>query len=656
MLEYLMFPSLYICFISIVNIFSTAINKPISINKNLISLYNISNSLLNLYVCVNLSEYVLNKNIGLYTKCDEKCIYFIYLHYLCKYLDFFDTIIMILKHKWIQVNFLQLFHHSTIGVVWFIVLKDAPTHSAMISSGAFANSFIHFLMYFHYFLANNGINNPFKSLMTLLQMSQFAICLSIGVFWCYHFPEYYMFGVNQIIYMCLMLLLFYYYVYKTKDVKLDSSPSCLNRAEIPDRNGGGALKKSVIIKINNNKYDVSNFIKNHPGGNIIENFDISIIPDATDVFNTFHFYSEYAPKLLKTMIIKDKDESSESLEISTKRVTESKSLQSKSENDFHLLITKWKKDGLFDKCLGKYTIYASVIFIIILSGFICLSLDYPILGSLIVGFGWGQAGFVQHNAGHLAVTGKPCIDYVIQSIFECLLKGGSARWWRNRHNKHHAMTNSIKYDGDLRTTPFFAWDDVLIKKVPTFLLRFQYLLYIPTLFLYVPVFFISTKLFIIRRKYWDELGLVFIHFYLSSFFYTNLYNYILFYTIGYVFQGFYLGIMFGLNHFTMTRIEDKNCKLDFFDWQLSTTCNWGGQNIFCRYMSGFLNLQIEHHLVPQMPFDNYIKIVDDVKNHALKHNIPYYDFSFLEAFYNMINELKIAGEKELILRTTNKTN
>ena len=129
------------------------------------------------------------------------------------------------------------------------------------------------------------------------------------------------------------------------------------------------------------------------------------------------------------------------------------------------------------------------------------------------------------------------------------VKGGSNRWWRSRHNKHHAMPNSIEYDGDLRTTPFFAWDETLVKKVPTFLLRIQHLLFIPMLALYVPVFFITTKLFVIRKKYWDELGLICIHFYLSSFFFTNWTDFVIFYSIGYAVQGVYLGGMFGLNHF-----------------------------------------------------------------------------------------------------------
>jgi fatty acid desaturase 2 (delta-6 desaturase) len=629
--DYLFIFYSYIGIISVTNIYSLSNHKPIHIDKNLISFYNIFNSLTNLYVVYGLSKYVLNTTVGLYIPCDETFKYYIYIHYLCKYLDFFDTILMILRHKWEQVHFLQLFHHSTIGIVWYWILKDGPTHSAMIGSGAFANSFIHFLMYLHYFTTNIGIKNPFKSLMTSLQMFQFTICIVVACIWCYQFPKYIIFGLVQIGYMSVMLLLFYYYVYQNKKI------NNIHKNNENIKNENIKNEKSIILRINNNEYDVSNFIKKHPGGNIIEQYDINNVSDATNAYNTFHFHSIHANKLLQTLPIRKKS-----------------SIEKQMPNDFQDLINQWKNKGLFNNnnSIISFIIWASIIFGITLSGFICLYMNNPILGGVIVGIGWTHCGFVQHHAGHLAFTGKPQIDYVVQSIFECLLKGGSARWWRNRHNKHHAMPNSIEHDGDLRTTPFFAWDDVLIKKVPTFLLRFQHLLFIPLLSLYVPVFFFTTKLYLIRKKYWDELGLILIHFILSSYFYTSLYNCIIFYTLGYSIQGVYLGVMFGLNHFAMPRVND--CSNDWFRWQLLTTCNWGIGSLYSQYISGFLNLQIEHHIVPQMPAENYSKIVDDIKQYAFKHNIPYIELTFFQGFYNMINTLKITGEKELLRRKSLK--
>ena len=207
------------------------------------------------------------------------------------------------------------------------------------------------------------------------------------------------------------------------------------------------------------------------------------------------------------------------------------------------------------------------------------------------------------------------------------------------------MPNSIKHDGDLRTTPFFAWDPVLIRKVPTYLLRIQHLIFIPIMFLYVPVFFITTKLFVIRKRYWDELAIIFLHFYFSSFFINKLTDFVLFYIIGYSIQGFYLGIMFALNHFTMIRIDDVNTSWE--KWQMDATCNWGVGNRYAEVLSGFLNIQIEHHIAPQMPAENMHLIVPDVIKYSLEHNIPYINYTFIEAFYNMLRGLREMGIIEL---------
>ena len=603
----------YVGLISLFSVFSTAKKEPTKIDSRIIAFYNISNSLINLYVVSGLSKYVFNSTFGINVLPDDNFKHYIYIHFLCKYLDFVDTIIMILKQNWNQVHFLQLAHHSTIGVVWHWLYYNAPMTSATWGFGAFANAFIHFLMYFHYFITSFGIKNPFKSVMTSLQMTQFVICLFQSFYVMTLKNDLFYHTFVQVFYMSSMLLLFYIYVY----MKPNPKPVCPFKKD-----------KQLVVKINGNEYDLSEFRNRHPGGNIIDQYDIQKVPDATDAFNTFHFHSQYAAKMLKSLPTIN----------TTHQIT----------TDFQILINKWKKNGLYNQQVLNFMIWALSILGITITGFTMLSIGYPIIGGFVVGIGWTHCGFVQHHSGHLAFTGKPEIDWLVQSFFECVLKGGSARWWRNRHNKHHAMPNSIEHDGDLRTTPFFAWDDILVKKVPTFLLRIQHILFIPMLVLYVPVFFITTKLFVFRKKYWDEMGLIFIHFLLSSLFYNNFFDFALFYFIGFAIQGVYLGVMFGLNHYALPRVNDDST--DWVEWQLVSTCNWGVKSTFAQYASGFLNLQIEHHISPQMPAENYIMIVDDIRDYAIKHNLPYIELTFLEALYNMLNGLKVTADKELLLR------
>ena len=385
---------------------------------------------------------------------------------------------------------------------------------------------------------------------------------------------------------------------------------------------------SFSLIIEDKIYDISDFWRKHPGGNVINYYDKL---DATEAFYTFHAKSKKAHLMLKSLPMKETT-------LDTK-------------HDFTNILKKWKAEGLYDTNYYEFIIWGFVVFIITIAGFYLQMLGYPLYGGIVTGIGWTHCGFVQHHAGHLGFTGNPKRDHLVQDLFEGLLKGGSGSWWRNRHNKHHAMPNSIGYDGDLRTTPFFAWDDVLVKKVPTCLLRVQHIMIFPMLALYVPLFIVTTKLFIIRRKKWFELFLVVMHFCLFSKFNTNTKNFVLFYTVGYILQGVYLGLMFSINHMAMERIPDVSKQ--WFDRQLISTCNWSSDSKIAMYLSGFLNLQIEHHVAPQMPPEHYYKIRKDIIEFAKKRNIEYRDYTFLQGLWLFVKTLKDTADNELKMRNSN---
>ena len=102
--------------------------------------------------------------------------WFIFVHYLSKFLDFFDTYIMVLKKSWRQFTFLHVFHHASIGVIWgFLLLVGQGNGVAYF--GAFINSFVHLLMYSHYLFTSLGYENPYKFFITYIQMFQFGLCI-----------------------------------------------------------------------------------------------------------------------------------------------------------------------------------------------------------------------------------------------------------------------------------------------------------------------------------------------------------------------------------------------------------------------------------------------------------------------------------------------
>merc|ERR1711871_62412 len=102
--------------------------------------------------------------------------HFIFVHYLSKYLDFCDTIFIILKQKHVQKTFLHIYHHSTIGFIWGWLLKNGHGNGTA-AYGALINSFVHVLLYSHYLITSQGWNNPLKNYLTRFQIAQFFTCV-----------------------------------------------------------------------------------------------------------------------------------------------------------------------------------------------------------------------------------------------------------------------------------------------------------------------------------------------------------------------------------------------------------------------------------------------------------------------------------------------
>jgi len=139
-------------------------------------IYNSSQIILNIYMISGLLHLTNSNFFGLNIDYNQTLEYFTYIHYLSKYLDYFDTWFIILKKKDKQLSFLHVYHHSTIGIIWgFLIYNNHGNGTA--SFGALINSFIHFLMYSHYLLTSFNYNNPFKKFITISQICQFYLCL-----------------------------------------------------------------------------------------------------------------------------------------------------------------------------------------------------------------------------------------------------------------------------------------------------------------------------------------------------------------------------------------------------------------------------------------------------------------------------------------------
>lgn len=396
--------------------------------------------------------------------------------------------------------------------------------------------------------------------------------------------------------------------------------------------GGKREIKPAWTKIYGKTVDVSKF--RHPGGNIIELF---YGMDATTAFEAFHGHHKGAFKMLRSLPVKEVDPAD---------------IPSQPEEhvaEMSRLFASWRERGLFKPRPLVSGLYGMTVVALILTS-VAFSSVAPALCGLLVGTCWAHCGFLQHMGGHREL-GK--VSLLWQHFFEGLCKGGSASWWRNRHNKHHAKTNVIGEDGDLRTTPFFAWDPTLAKKVPDWSLKTQAFTFLPALGAYVFVFAFTTRKYAVVKRLWHEVALMVAHYalflygsrVLAGATWAQLATY---YCVGYAWQGVYLGFFFGLSHFAVERVPSTSTWLES---SMIGTLDWGGASAFLGYASGFLNIQIEHHMAPQMPMENLRQIRADCKASALKFGLPYRELTFVAAAKLMMGGLYRTGREELQLRS-----
>lgn len=102
---------------------------------------------------------------------------FCYIYFLCKIVEFLDTIFFVLRKKFDQITHLHVIHHTIMaGAVWWGT-KFAPSgHGTFFG---LINSFVHVIMYSYYLLASMGPEYQkylwWKKHLTSIQMIQFII-------------------------------------------------------------------------------------------------------------------------------------------------------------------------------------------------------------------------------------------------------------------------------------------------------------------------------------------------------------------------------------------------------------------------------------------------------------------------------------------------
>jgi len=429
------------------------------------------------------------------------------------------------------------------------------------------------------------------------------------------------------------------------------------------------------ITIDGTTYDITNF--DHPGGNVIH---YACGQDATEVFREFHYRSKNARRVLQSLPHHPGSGSGSDLPEMTPR-------QQEMTNDFREMRTTLVNNGCFDAdLLHVYFRLMEITFYFGLGAFLAAYNVYASLLSFIIFK--TRCGWVQHEAGHLSLTGIKKIDHFIQSVTMGFGGGVSSSVWNSMHNKHHATPQKIKHDIDLDTTPAVAFFKTAFeentngpksaKYMNRLWMRFQAWSFLPIVNgIFVHLFW---TYYLHPRKVlglglgqktgtWTGTGtvafanvkileatcIVLSHLCIPAIFYSyGGHSLIMSYFLLMVcnFWNFvYLFGHFSLSH-TFTDVIPENKNLLWFEYGIRHSVNISTKSQLVAWVMGYLNFQIEHHLFPSMPQYKNAMAAPYVRRFCEKwHNprgcdgdLEYKEVSYLQAWWRMFSNLNEVGK------------
>ncbi|CAG8462371.1 12566_t:CDS:10 [Ambispora leptoticha] len=420
--------------------------------------------------------------------------------------------------------------------------------------------------------------------------------------------------------------------------------------------------EDAFIAIRGNVYDITKFIKNHPGGEDI--LLLAIGKDATQAFETYHelgkpdiILKKYYVGILTSNELPTFPEISDFHRTVKKRVEE---YFEKNQIDPKNRIDIWiRYSFIFGAFIASY--YAQF--------FVEYVVDQTwlqVICAAVMGFSLAQIGLNQlHDGTHFAVTHNPLIWKLLGATHD-FFNGASNLVWQYQHSLgHHIYTNIEGADPDVvtadpdirRIKPTQRWYSHYLNQqffVPilygflAFKVRIQdiNILYIMKsndkirvnpLSQWHTMIFWGGKLFFIFYRIIIPLALIPATKVLTLFVVADLVT------------SYWLALTFQANH-VVDEVEwplpdDKGfINKDWAEMQVVTTQDYAHDSFFWTSIVGSLNYQTVHHLFPQVSQHHYRDITPIVKATCKEFGIRfYYRDTFWDAFASHINHLRLLG-------------
>lgn len=383
------------------------------------------------------------------------------------------------------------------------------------------------------------------------------------------------------------------------------------------------------ILIDSSLYDLTGF--RHPGGSVIgtHGWDETTRIDATNAFHAFHGRRARAYRMLQSF-----PSTPVTVEMDGK------------DSEFNSLRLQLERDGFF-RPSRTHVVYrvASNLLIWWVSSLL-FSRGAHSLAVALMSVNFVQCGWIQHECGHQSFTGHSKWDALLQTVYLNIMMGGNRRFWNDQHFAHHANTQNIRHDKDLKTHPLVAFDKRAIdERGHTWFTRRQHVLYwcVINPIVWAVWTFVSHPMFAFKKNHLLEYA------------FTK--------TCSLVVYWLYFSVMCGVESvvaslalFHLVSLIGTCLLLSTFTVSHTTTGSYeshrgwvspaSGHTVnihehwFTNWWMGYLNFQIEHHLFPTMPQFRQGEVGRRyVKPYFKAHSLPYIETSFLNANLDVYRNL-----------------
>jgi fatty acid desaturase len=413
--------------------------------------------------------------------------------------------------------------------------------------------------------------------------------------------------------------------------------------------------KEQLWLINGKYYDLENFIKNHPGGNhsiiLGKGIDCSIL------FEQYHILNDNHKKILKTFEIKYYIEDQKNT--SSNDISNIDFINEENEN-FYKDIRKMVQEYVLKNGKNSHKIKYSILYLLIIvlistvfSWYLWLN-QYFLSLILLPICQWILTVNTFHDGSHFSVSKYSLINKVC--TWTCIPLFFNAITWYIQHIiSHHCYTNHIDKDCDVDFLPFIRnhYEQNKIKQSKTYnLITIFFVSCLTTFVLSVihPLLSLFDKCHNTvpnRNSILKEFSFQFIFQLLITLFYW-FYPFIAGFSYPFIFV-IIPQIIGSLIFFFISQISHINEKSQLYSTNELRKMHWSKNMIFtsvdycthsfiCYFLTGGLNMQSLHHLIPSVNSSRYYDLYPEFRKICKKYNYNVVELnSFTCALKNYFN-------------------